>query len=309
MLLLLALAWYAAAAEPENFIPKQAPGVIRININRMLTSPELKEILDNNKEIKKLVDAVNDMLKNASGSKLKLSDIFSSQLWIAQTGKKQKDVTAYCKTALPEKVLQTAVSKNPACKVVDAAGKKAFVYERAGKNLVVLYLADDVLMLSCLSDRLPQEVTASLQGGGNPLLSTIDRQMLAAGAVDMAAVTGQRKPKIRFISGKLDFNKALDLTSQVILHCKSSQEALKMAMQIQFAAPGFIGMFFSKDENLAAALAEGLQVTPQNDAIIIDYSLKYTDFQKAVKYMSKAENRPLLPENKGVGPEIKQEKK
>ena len=73
-------------------------------------------------------------------------------------------------------------------------------------------------------------------------------------------------------------------------------------MKIQFAIPGLIGMLFSQDEKLAAALSEALQVMPQQDKLVISYDLQQDTLQQAVKYMSKLQNLPRLPDNKAVGP-------
>ena len=308
VLMLLTAVWTAAASEPENFIPRQAPGVIRADVNRMLTSPELKSAIDSSREIKNILEKVENMLQSSTDKKIKLSDLFSSQLWFAQTGRKLENFTAYSKTAVPEKELHAAVSKNPNCRIVDAAGKKAVVYEQQSEKLVLVYLAEDVMMISRMTSRLPQEITASLQGGGNPLLSQVNRNTLAAGAVDMAKASGKRKPKVKFINAQLDADKAMNLAAQVSVRCKNSQEALKMAMQIQFAAPAAFGMYFSNDEKLAAALSEGLQVVPQDDAVIINYDLKFADFKKAVKYMSQSENLPRREQVKGSGSKRKKQK-
>jgi 3-dehydroquinate synthetase len=58
MLMLLTAVWTAAASEPENFIPRQAPGVIRADVNRMLTHPELKSAIDSSREIKNILEKI-----------------------------------------------------------------------------------------------------------------------------------------------------------------------------------------------------------------------------------------------------------
>lgn len=300
--LLTVAVWTAAGAEPENFIPRQAPGIIRIDINRVLTSPELKTVIDKNNKLKSFLDQISDMLKSPSGRTFKTSELFSGQLWTAQTGSTGKEAATYSKTAVPEAELQAIISRNPAGKIVEAAGRKAYIYHRNGENLAVVYLAEDVLLISRLSERLVQEISSSLQGGGNPLLAHIDRKALVAVAADVAAVTGKKRAKIKFINGKMDLSKSMDLTGKVMLHCKNSNEALKTAMKIQFAIPGLIGMLFSQDEKLAAALSEALQVMPQQDKLVISYDLQQDTLQQAVKYMSKLQNLPRLPENKAVGP-------
>ena len=299
-LLLTAAVAAAVGAEPERFIPRQSPAIVRIDLNRMVSSPALKTVMKQH-TLKSQLDQVSEMFKDPTGKAIKPGDIFSSQLWIAQTGSNSKEVTLYSQTAVPEAVLQSLISRNPACKTVDAAGRKAYVYTRAGETAAIVYLAEDVLLISRLSKRLVQEITASLQGGGNPLLASIDRQELIAGAVDLAAATGKRKPKIRFISGKINLTQTQDLSGEVQLHCRNSKEALKQAMKIQFAVPGFIGMFFCKDEKLATALSESLQIMPQENVISINCDLKSDTIQKAAAYISNPANLPRLPVNQGVG--------
>ena len=293
--LLTAAVLTVAGVEVEKFIPRQAPGIARIDINRMLTSPELKTVIEKNDKLKPLLDQVCEMFKDPTGQTVKSSDIFSGQLWIAQTGSSSREVTIYSQTAVKEADLQAAASRNPGCKTVNAADRKAYVYTRSGEAVAIVYLAEDVLLISRLSERLVQEITASLQGGGNPLLANIDRKDLVAVAADVAAATGKRKPKVKFVNGKLNLNKGLDLNCDLQLHCRNSKEALKQAMQIQFAVPGFIGMLFSKDEKLATTLSEGLQIIPQENVLNLNFAVKKDTLQQLVTYMSKPENRPVLP--------------
>ena len=74
--LLTAAVLTVAGVEVEKFIPRQAPGIARIDINRMLTSPELKTVIEKNDKLKPLLDQVCEMFKAPTGQTVKSSDIF-----------------------------------------------------------------------------------------------------------------------------------------------------------------------------------------------------------------------------------------
>ena len=301
IVLLMTAVLTVAGAEPEKFIPSQTPALVRIDMNRMVSSPALNTAIEQHDTLKSRLDQVSEMFKDSTGKKIRSSDIFSSQLWIAQTGSNSREVTLYSQTAVPEADLQALARRNSTCKIANAAGRKVYVSTQSGNSVAVTYLAEDVLMISRWSEHLAQEITASLQSGGNPLLANIDRKDLVAFAADMTAATGKRKPKIKFICGKMNLTKTQDLSGVVQLHCKNSKEAMKQAMKVQFVVPGFIGMFFSKDEKLAAALSESLQIMPQENVITITCDLKSDTIQALTAYISNPENLPRLPANRKVG--------
>ncbi len=302
--------WILPAAEPEDFIPDQSPVLFRVNAKQMLAIPDLRELISTaSNDGKKAVSVIEFFEKNYN---IKPETVLSGQVWGTKTGSADHDAALYVKTELKENKLaeifagQAEKSENFIFNTTTLAGEKIYTIAPQKKikgeqtTLAIVYLAEDVLLLMPLTPSSAGTLIASRQGGKNPLLKSINRQVLLA---VFARMDGE-KEKIRLFDLQADIKNPVkrDLNLLLKLTCKSSEYALQLAMQTQFIVPGILGMLFSNDPVLTSSLVGGFKVKPDGKRVEIKFALSKSDQDKLIKYFSDPNNRQALIENSGVGP-------
>lgn len=304
------------AAEPENFIPAKSPVIMRFAASRAINLPWLKEVAKNNKALKK-INADLDKLK--AQYNVEPQDIFAGDVWAAQIGKNAQsgdDFACYAKTALTREKFTGLIRQNSqnskkfTCKSAVMANLQVYIIEPAKKEerkTVVAYLADDVVCFMPLTQKVETVLAESQKGIKNPLVDKIDRKTLFALNSDARKLDiPAKKSKLRTLNATADLIGAeqRDLQIKADLKCKNASTAMQLSMQIQFMYPGFVGMFFGKDQKLMESLIDALQVSVNEETVSTQFDLNADRQQAIVKYMSNPANRPKF-NNNAVGPQVK----
>ncbi|MBR2357181.1 MAG: hypothetical protein IKA65_04060 [Lentisphaeria bacterium] len=312
VLLAFLASWRSTAAEPEDFVPAQSPVLCRVDARKLLAIPELRELISSaSQDGKKALSVVEYFEKNYN---ITPETVFAGQVWAAKTGAADTDAALYIKTALKEAKLaeifadKAKNSKNFAFNATTLAGEKVYTIApvNAAKEkqppLAIVYLAEDVILFTPLTTTSAMTLTASRQGGKNPLLKLIDRRKLAAVYAQMDG----EKEKIRVFDLQADVKDPVkrDLTLFLNLTCKDKEYALQTAMQMQFMVPGALGMLFGNDPLLVSSLVNGFRVKPDGKKIVIRWALSKSDQTKLIKYFADPNNRQTLINTSGIGPAV-----
>lgn len=302
--------WQTAAAEPEDFVPAQSPVLCRVDAPKLFAIPELRELIGSaSHDGQKALSVIEYFEKNYN---ITPETLFAGQVWAAKTGAADTDAALYIKTALKEAKLaeifadKAKNSKNFAFNATTLAGEKVYTIAPANAAkekqppLVIVYLAEDVILFMPLTTTSAMNLTASRQGGKNPLLKLIDRGKLAA----VYAKMDGEKEKIKVFDLQADVKNPVkrDLTLLLDLTCKDKEYALQMAMQMQFMVPGVLGMLFGNDPLLVSSLINGFRVKPSGKKVSIRLSLSKSDQNKLIKYFADPNNRQALINNPAIGP-------
>ena len=286
------------AAEPENFIPAQAPQVVRLNANRAVRMPWLKDLLSSADEKCREITLLLDELKKHG---IESTTLFAGELWITRTAASDQAYAVLVKTALPEAKFaeffntQKNKNKNVELNVSTLAGHTIYISKYApaykaasGVPVFAVYLAKDVLAFMPLTDEANLQLTALKQGGGNKLSAALDRKSLCA----FAGRAVLRKEKIRSIEAQFELSgqDQRNINFDATLVCKNAKTAMRKAMEFQFIIPSFGGLLFGNDEKLIREITDSLQIVPVNEKIVIKFSLDKSMQEKIIKYLSNPAN-------------------
>ena len=307
----------AFSAEPENFIPAQAQGIIRADVSGLFAKPWAKKIL---------LDANNNPDFAAGMAKIKgilgmePQEVIFGNVYIAVSDPDvQSNGIILANTRMTEAnfaALFNAAAADKSCKFTRAIVNNKTIYtvtplkkgqEQLQDAISMLYLAGDVILLGKAA--AVNETLLQMLGNGNqaanPLLKQINRTALVAVIIDVASLSGS-SDQCQLLTGTLDTrgntleSLQLELLMQGIFKDKAASKQLAMQLQLMF--PGLVGMIFGKDENLAMELAMALKVKPKKELLNVKYSISYATLKKIEKYLADPANRAGFGSAQSVGP-------
>ena len=267
---------------------------MRIDVNRIVQMPQLRESLDYADERCRKVFSVLDELKKHG---IESAVFFAGDVWGARIGTEEDEHIFLIKTKLPEVKFaeffnaQKKSNKYLELNVSTLAGHTVYMAKyapaynaSASEPFLTTYLAEDVIAVIPYTDKTEAILTGVKQGGSNLLVNTIDRKSLCAALGKNIS----RKEKLRTFSAKINLTGAgnEDIEAEIVLGYKNAKSAMRKSMEIQFLLPGFAGLIFSGDQKLLDEVVSCLQIMPVQEKIFIKCKLTKTFQDKVSAYLS-----------------------
>ena len=299
---LLLVSATVSAAAPESFIPANSPHVLRLNINRIVQLPWVRNMLGSADEKCREFFLLIDELKKFN---IQPEQFFAGEVWATQIGNNEKNFVILIKTALPEakfaeffnsqknqnKNLELAVSKLEGRTIYTA--KYASTYKAAGQTPVLAtYMAGDVIALLPFSGESAAHINMLKADNNNELVKAVDRKKLCA----MLSQAAKPKAKIRSINATAELAGAemRDITLHAAISYKNAKTAMRKAMEMQFILPSFAGLLFGNDPQLMEEIIRALQIVPDKEKITLSFTLTKSVQDKISSYLSNPANVPSL---------------
>ena len=283
-------AFTVLAAEPEDFLPADAPIIFRVNCNQVFN--RLKDALQN---------ADHPVaVELTSQFNIDVCDFFSGQAWGAVYPKKPKSTQIFIKTKLSEKSFAQALaaaSKNgqaPAIQIVKHKNRNIYVvYSNSAEKFAFCYLADDVIMVCSYG----QHDIAAPAGKRNELISKINKDSTLALCIDMTGTPGNKKFNVQSVNMLIDLQGAAG-SEEIALHiaaqCQDRKTASQLAGMYQFALPMLVSTLLINDPELARRQAAAIKVDCRDNQMSVDYRLDMESLKNIIKYFSDPNNSKLI---------------
>lgn len=301
VMLLMALNYTIAAAEPEKFIPEKTTAILRFDLPRLLEMEWFNQLIKKHPQAAEVMDMLGKLQQREN---ITVNDIINGQLWAAVTGENRQNgrVYLFASTLLPENRFSELFQRGMLSTYHDLRiqtinGRMFYVYNPgSGKKAMALtYLTPDTIMIGDWHDGLANDVQLCLKGG-SPLVGFIDRKAMFAFII----ANKQNVPQFQGIERAgitldlLGKNTIDAVKLQIKLTCKDQQAAAASSMQLQVLLPAMIQAVFTNDPELAAIMIKPLKLKANANEVQLDYQQNTGELEKAVKYLKKPENQVLL---------------
>ena len=283
-------AWTVFAAEPEDFLPADAPVIFRVNSNQVFN--RLKDVLQNadHPVAAELTSKFN----------IDVCDFFSGQVWGAVYPEKPKSTQIFIKTKLAEKSFVRsldAASKNgqaPAIQIVKHKNRNIYIVcSNSAEKFAFCYLTDDVIMVSSYG----QLDIAAPAGKRNELIKKINKDSTLALCIDMTGTPGNKKLNVQSVDMLIDLQGAAG-SEEIVLHiaaqCRNRKTASQLAGMYQFALPMLVSTLLINDPELARRQAAAIKVGSKDNQMSVDYRLDRESLKNIIKYFSDPNNSKLI---------------